>query len=191
MRLSLMLSATALAVAIFGSTPVGEAAQGLVVPKGSVGAAQLKANAVTGLKVKNGSLTAADFRAGQLPAGPQGAKGEQGEVGPRGAVGPKGERGPIGPVGPPGAQGPTGVSGWQSVISAGRSLAADTVGTQEARCPAGKKVLGGGASDTQATGMVVSSAPTDDGTGWSSEVYNWGTGSTTIFAWAICAGVAP
>ena len=68
-RLPIVLSATALAVAVLGSTSVGEAAQRLVLPKGSVGAAQLKPNAVTGPKVKNGSLTASDFATGQLPAG--------------------------------------------------------------------------------------------------------------------------
>jgi hypothetical protein len=44
----------------------------------SVGTAQLKPNAVTGAKVKDGSLTAADFGAHQLPAGPQGPQGAAG-----------------------------------------------------------------------------------------------------------------
>ncbi len=61
-----------------------------VLPKNSVGTAQLQKNAVTAAKVKNSSLMAADFKAGQLPAGPQG---------------PKGETGPHGPKGDPGAQG--------------------------------------------------------------------------------------
>src|ERR1022692_4416975 len=37
----------------------------LSLPANSVGTAQLKANAVTSLKVKNGSLLKADFKAGQ------------------------------------------------------------------------------------------------------------------------------
>jgi hypothetical protein len=66
-----------------------------VLPKNSVGTAQLqkqavspaklKADAVTGAKVQNGSLLAADFNAGQLPRAPQG---------PVGPPGPKGDTGP-------------------------------------------------------------------------------------------------
>ncbi|MFM7246089.1 MAG: hypothetical protein ACKO2Y_01270, partial [Actinomycetota bacterium] len=57
------------------------------LPKNSVGTKQLKANAVTGPKVKDGSLSTADFAAGTLltgatgatgPAGPQGEQGVQG-----------------------------------------------------------------------------------------------------------------
>jgi hypothetical protein len=61
--------------------------------KNTVGTKQLKKNAVTGAKVKNHSLKAADFKAGQLPTGPQGPKGDQG---PRGEQGPKGDTGPAG-----------------------------------------------------------------------------------------------
>ena len=67
-----------------------------VLPKNSVGNAQLKKGAVTGAKVKDGSLVAADFTAGQLPAGPQGPKGDpgaRGDKGDPGAQGPKGEQG--------------------------------------------------------------------------------------------------
>src|SRR6266511_4295158 len=69
-----ILASTALAVALFGSTPLGHAAGKLILPRNSVGAAQLKKAAVTGAKVKDGSLAAADFAAGQLPAGPQARK---------------------------------------------------------------------------------------------------------------------
>jgi len=62
-----------------------------VLPKNSVGTAQLKkkavtgkkiaANAVTSGKVKNGSLLGVDFATGQLPAGPKGDKGDKGDAG--------------------------------------------------------------------------------------------------------------
>jgi hypothetical protein len=69
--------ATALAtIALFvalGGTSV--AAVSLVVPRNSVGTAQLKNNAVVSAKIKNGSLRGADFAAGQLPAGPVGPAG--------------------------------------------------------------------------------------------------------------------
>src|SRR4051794_41335432 len=45
------------------------------LPANSVGKRQLKNNAVTGRKVANGSLRAADFARGALPAGPPGPAG--------------------------------------------------------------------------------------------------------------------
>jgi hypothetical protein len=44
----------------------------------SVGTAQLQNGAVTGAKVKDGSLAAVDFRANSLPRGPKGATGPAG-----------------------------------------------------------------------------------------------------------------
>jgi len=44
-----------------------------VLPKNSVGTAQLKKNAVTSANVKNRTLLAADFAKGQIPPGPPGA----------------------------------------------------------------------------------------------------------------------
>jgi hypothetical protein len=66
------------------------------LPRQSVGTPQLKSNAVVSAKVKNGSLTAADFAQGQLPAGPQGPAGSAGQSGPpgsQGTPGPKGDSG--------------------------------------------------------------------------------------------------
>ena len=68
-----------------------------MLPKDSVGTAQLKkkavtgaklrTSAVTGAKVKDGTLMAADFKGGQLPAGPQGPKGDSGPKGDPGIQG--------------------------------------------------------------------------------------------------------
>jgi hypothetical protein len=66
----------------------GGAYAALKLPKNSVGPAQLKKNSVTSTKVKDGALLAADFRAGQLPAGPKGADGAQGQPGAPGLRGP-------------------------------------------------------------------------------------------------------
>jgi hypothetical protein len=85
-KLAVAFSATALLVSVLCVTPIGQAA-GRLLPKNSVGAAQIKAAAVTGSKVKNGSLMAADFKAGQLPAGPKGDPGAQGPKGDPGAPG--------------------------------------------------------------------------------------------------------
>lgn len=76
-----VLAALALLVAL-GGTSI--AAVSIVVPKNSVGTAQLKNNAVVSAKVKNGSLRGADFAAGQLAAGPRGPTGPAGPAGPAG-----------------------------------------------------------------------------------------------------------
>ncbi len=63
------------------------------LPRNSVGSPQIKANAVTGPKVKDGSLSAADFAAGTLLTGATGATGPQGERGPQGEQGLQGIQG--------------------------------------------------------------------------------------------------
>jgi hypothetical protein len=95
---AMLVALLALFVALGGSSYAA-----LQVRVNSVGSKQLRNNAVTSKKIKNGavnsskvmngSLVSADFRAGQLPAGPQGLRGLQGE---------RGERGLQGQVGPPG-----------------------------------------------------------------------------------------
>jgi hypothetical protein len=91
---SMVVAFTALLVALGGT---GYAATQL--PKNSVGKKQLKKNAVVSSKVKNGSLLGRDFKAGQLPRGLPGPKGDQGSAGPRGEQGPAGPRGEQGPAG--------------------------------------------------------------------------------------------
>jgi hypothetical protein len=59
------------------------------LPAHSVGARQIKSSAVRSADVRNASLLAEDFKAGQLPTGP------------RGTQGPAGARGPAGPQGAP------------------------------------------------------------------------------------------
>jgi hypothetical protein len=52
----------------------GSAYAAIKLPANSVGTAQLQSNAVTSPKVLDGSLLAADFNAGQLPAGQRGPR---------------------------------------------------------------------------------------------------------------------
>jgi hypothetical protein len=70
------------------------------LPRGSVGRAQIRNNAVTTAKVRDRSLLARDFKVGQLPPGPEGPPG------PPGGAGPKGDPGTDGAPGPPGTPGP-------------------------------------------------------------------------------------
>ena len=46
----------------------------VALPANSVGKKQLKKNAVTSVKVKNGALLRTDFKPGQLPAGARGPR---------------------------------------------------------------------------------------------------------------------
>jgi hypothetical protein len=97
---AMVVACTAL---MFAMTGAGYAA-GMLGPN-TVGTKQLKNNTVVSSKVKNGSLLRADFKPGQIPAGPQGPQGSQG---PQGGQGIQGIQGPAGP----GAQ-------WATVNSAG------------------------------------------------------------------------
>jgi hypothetical protein len=51
------------------------------LPAHSVGTKQLANSSVTGKKVKDGSLKAKDFKAGELPSGPRGLTGPKGDQG--------------------------------------------------------------------------------------------------------------
>jgi hypothetical protein len=89
----------------------GTAYAATTLPNNSVGSAQLKVNAVTSEKVRDGALLRKDFKAGQLLAGPRGSVGAPGAQGPAGPPGPQGSAGAPGaqgPAGPPGPKGDTG-----------------------------------------------------------------------------------
>ena len=184
LKSSTVLAATALVVAVFGSTPLGHAAGNLIVPRNSVGTAQLKGGAVTGLKVKDGSLASADFAAGQLPAGP---KGDRGDPGPTGATGPKGLAGLPGPKGATGLQGPPGISGREVVIKT-QTLAAHAVNGVTAGCPAGKTVLGGGFWTETGAVKVDWSYPL--GNSWGGRAYNTSDGELDWKIYAVCGTVS-
>lgn len=55
---------------------------------GQINGKNIKKNAIPSKHVKDGSLLAKDFKAGQLPTGPQGPAGPQGVPGPAGPTGP-------------------------------------------------------------------------------------------------------
>jgi hypothetical protein len=165
---ALVVACVALGVALGGTGY----ATGVQVPRSSVGTPQLKnsavttkklaANAVTAAKVKNGSLLKADFRPGQLPAGPTG---------------------PQGPAGPPGLSATERVE----VTTTASSVSPRTVQMQ---CPAGKRLMGGGArvNGTAPTVAIQSSFPDND------NIYRVvareivaNQGSWSLTAFAICA----
>ena len=104
------------------------------LPKNSVGSAQIKTNGVGSSDVKNGSLRGVDFRAGELPAGPQGQQGVKGEKGDTGT---------------PGQNGKDGVLGAVTVQRTDVALNDNTTQAVEASCPAGQKAISGGSSVDQ------------------------------------------
>jgi hypothetical protein len=90
---SMAVALAALVVALGGTSYAA-----IKLPRNSVGNPQLKRGAVTGDKVRDGSLFANDFAAGQIPKGPKGDAGAQGVPGPQGPGGATGPQGPAGPA---------------------------------------------------------------------------------------------
>ena len=148
-RLSLVLSIAAVAIAVLGATPAGNAAHGFLFPAHSVGTRELKDGAVVSGKVKDHSLLSQDFREGQLPVGPQ---GPQGKPGPQGPQGPQGKQGPAGPVDTSKLLGRTLTVRASKVEETG--IAVDYV-----VCPSGYEAVGGGADSDPAKGWVLDSSP--------------------------------
>lgn len=206
-RLPVLLSGIALAVALLGSTPVGNAVASAVpspVKHAKRADFATNAGAVNGIKASKQPLPGrvialgkdGKFPASVAPAGPQGPKGDQGERGPLGPAGPKGvagSQGPAGPEGPAGPRGASGVSGW-SYHTVGVTISAGKFRVWTVNCPAGKKALGGGvATDGSAfDARIHQSAPAGAAaTGWTVTVSNTGTTSLSEYAWVICASVTP
>ena len=192
-RLPLILSTTAVLVAVFGSTPVGEAAYNAIAPNsigarelrnGAVTNAKLRGDAVTSGKVRDGSLRAIDFKPGQLPAGPPGPKGDKGDKGAKGDRGPKGD---------PGA---TNVVVRRRLVD--KPATGGTIGMAYAvACAPGERAVGGGAGPATtggATGGVtlVSSSPVPNTegavpTGWKAGLTVTNPGALQIGFYVVCA----
>jgi len=185
-KLPLVLSATALVVAVLGTTPLAAIAQNAAFPRNSVGSAQLKRNAVGAAKIApnavrtghvlNGSLLLADFRPGQIPQGPKGDKGDKGDKGE------KGDTGLRGPEGPPGLAA-------VEVVSVSQTVAPMTFGGLVASCPAGKTAIGGGVNTSTASAPITTSRP--EGTGWGGRGYNGSGSNITVATYAVCAKASP
>ena len=194
---SLLISCIALFVALGGASYAA-----VKLPKNSVGNPQLKKGAVTGAKVKDGSLSSSDF-AGGLPQGPPGPQGATGAQGPRGETGAKGDSGAKGETGAQGEQGPqgiqgiqgpagtngtNGVSGYEVVTTAPTTVSGFDI--RAATCPPTKKAIAGGWLDsttppTKAALDVLASYPDPDGTDWVFRVYGGGD-PRAVYFYAVC-----
>jgi hypothetical protein len=111
-RLPVILSATALVVALLGATPLGRAASRVVhkIPplaqRANYATTAGNAKALGGHKPSefarlgsNGKLPASLLTSGGSGSGGAGPQGPQGAQGPKGEAGPKGDAGPRGPGG--------------------------------------------------------------------------------------------
>jgi len=160
--------------------------------KNSVGSAQIKSkavknsdlgsNAVTSAKVKDGSLLAKDFRAGELPAGQQGPKGDPGLPGEKGPQGDKGEKGDKGDKGDPGT------SGYEVVTGPVSNLANGATAQPIVLCPAGKKPVGGGMTTSSSTGLIIARTGLS-GNGWTVRVTNDSGAARSFQPQVICMTV--
>jgi hypothetical protein len=191
-RLPIVLSSTALAIALLGSTSVGQAfSSGASLAKRASFAKN--AGAVNGIKASK------QPRPGRLlPLGPDGkfpaSVGLAGPQGPKGPKGEKGDTGEAGAQGPAGTPGTPGISGWGYHV-VGHDIGSKKIETWTAPCPAGQQPLGGGvargATNEYATRILDTAPLVDPGaTGWVVTVYNESTIAITDYAWVICGVVA-
>jgi hypothetical protein len=129
---------------------------------------QIKNNSVTGKDIRNKSLTPADFK---------------------GSV--RGRRGPQGPPGAAGGPGPPSPVNLERV-EAHTDYATDSpfIGEAIARCPAGKRVTGGGGrtDGSQQAVAITDSYPSDDMTAWIVNAMRvTGSPPWRVTAYALCA----
>ena len=132
---------------------------------------QVKNSSLTGKDIKNKSLTKKDFR---------------GSV--RGPRGPRGLRGSDGGPGPPGTPSPVNLER----VEAHSDYATDSpfIGVAIARCPAGKRVTGGGGrtDGSQEAIAITDSYPSDDLTAWIVNAMRvTGSPPWRVTAYALCA----
>jgi hypothetical protein len=174
-RLPLVLSATALVVALVGSTPLGNAAQNVLeqVPRAK------RADFASNAGKLNGHKSSLNPTRGQIPV-----------VGADGKL--PASIGGVGPAGPPGERGPAGASGYewrQTQVN----VAGDGIRAAQMDCPGGKSVLGAGFlfRDSDASDLrLTESRPISDST-WRFKIDNeTGQPDAAQSLYIICASMS-
>jgi hypothetical protein len=133
-----VIASLALFIALGGSSYAA-----FKLPRNTVGNVQLKSNAVTSAKVRDGALKKVDFASGQLPKGDKGDKGDPGTPGTPGATG-------------------TFTTATARSVTATADMTANQKVSYTATCPAGQlAIAGGGRGDDQTSELtqVTSSRP--------------------------------
>jgi hypothetical protein len=126
---------------------------------------QIKNSSITGKDVKDLSLTTRDFK-GRRVAGPRG---------------PRGFRGADGGPGPPSPANLERVEAHTDYPTA-------ATGQAIARCPAGKRVTGGGGKTDGSAIVITDSYPSDDMTAWIVNAMRLsGSAPWRVAAYALCA----
>jgi hypothetical protein len=173
-RLPVVLSATALLVALLGSTPLGHAFVSAVPPLATHAKTAdfaKNAGAVNGIKASKRP------RAGRLV--PLGSGGKfPASVG---VAGPKGDTGATGP------SGPAGLSQYEVVTGAEVMLNPDATAARQQDCPTGKVPLGGGFNAASSV-TITESLPL--GNGWNVRGAADALGGS-FNVYVVCARVAP
>jgi hypothetical protein len=149
---------------------------GTQIKNGAVGAPQLKAGAISATQIANGSITGKQIKSGSI-------SGTQIQNGSLGAT----QINQTTLTGISAANIHT-VQYAVATISLVKESSAGTPGT--AACPAGMKVIGGGATTSNANyASVFESAPSADRNGWFATGYS-GIAGVTMTVTAICTPVA-
>jgi hypothetical protein len=182
-RLPVVLSFTALAIALLGSTSVGHAFSSRVAKRAVFAKNAGAVNHIKASRTPRPGMLVPLGQDGKFPA----SVGLAGPQGPKGAKGDKGDTGAQGPAGTPG------LSGWGYYV-VGHDIPAGQIESWTAPCPAGQQPLGGGVargSTQEYATHILDSAPTVDpgATGWVVAVYNSGNTAITDYAWVTCANV--
>jgi hypothetical protein len=175
-----VVASIALFAALGGSSYAAISITGKQVRDGSLAGRDVRNGSLTSGDVRDQTLLARDFKAGQLAAGP---KGERGAAGPQG---------PIGPQGLQGERGLPGVAAYEIVFAESQSNS-DSPKVVSAKCPTGKRAIGGGESlFGLGHGVTIyASYPLADGSGWSAEAEEDASIATTwsVGVYAVCAKV--
>ena len=175
-----VIASIALLFALTGTAVAGGLVTGANILNGSIASVDVMNETLRTVDIKNGTLLPEDFKGKKLPAGP---KGDQGPAGP---VGPQGPAGPAGPQGAPGLSDVTTVQSESANNSDAEKLA-------DASCPAGKRIVGGGALLIGAGGFVAldENWPVN-ATTWRARAFevNATAANWSVRAYAICAVVA-
>jgi hypothetical protein len=180
-RLPLIVSASALLVAILGSTPLGRAAGDAleqVVPRAQ------RADFAQNAARLNGHRSSVRPRRGQIPV-----VGANGRLHPSiGAVGPRGTAGPAG------AQGPPGASGYQLIVEQVTVPDGENDFRRSVACPGGKAVLSGGwdFEANHARDLILFDSHPVSNTTWRFRIRNdTGGPKANKTLYVVCANVAP